>query len=241
MPALSNYATHEVQFFARLVESGVDVKHVIDVGASDGKWSRAIAPIFPSATFGLFEPLASTREDYREGLAQTLSSHRSMRLHQVALGDADEKASFFCEQHGVGSSLLTDNQPPAQTTRVPVRRLDDFRTRHARPQPQLLKLDVQCGELLALKGAPQTVAAADILHIETWLVRGYGKRTPLLPEVMDHLRPLGHLLVHLGECWRQPDQELIVVDAFFVHTRLVNRLAAASASLPWPANWSPAD
>lgn len=241
MPATMPYAVHEVQFFTRLVELGVDVKHVCDVGASDGKWSRAIAGVFSEASFDLFEPLATTRQDYQEGLAFTLGQHPAMRLHQVALGDANEDAAFFNEQHGVGSSLLTENQSPARLARVAVRRLDDYRRSEGLPQPQLIKLDVQGGELLALRGGPGTVAGADLLHIETWLVRAYGKRTPLLPEIMDHLRPLGHLLVHLGECWRQPDQELIVVDAFFMHRRLIDRLVATGASLPWPANWSPTE
>ena len=50
-----------------------------------------------------------------------------------------------------------------------------------------------------------------------------------------------HVLVQLGEYWRKPDQELFVVDAFFVHRRLIDSIAARGDAFPWPQNWKPGD
>lgn len=241
MPATLPFAHCESQFFTRLVELGLDVSCIVDVGGSNAAWSTSLAPVFPNARFELFEPLAGRREEYDRVLEWALRTHPNFRMHNIALGDENGVASLWNEPSGVGSSLIADGQPREQKIDVPIRRLDDYRAERGIPQPQVVKIDVQGGELMVLRGGQQTIANADVLHLETWLSRGYGKRTPLLPELMDYLRPMGHLIVHLGDFWRRPDQELISVDAFFVHKRLIDRLTASGARLPWPANWSPAE
>jgi FkbM family methyltransferase len=229
----------EAAFFSKLAHAGFSPSCVVDVGGSNAAWSRAIAEVFPDARYELFEPLAGRRDEYDRVLEMTLRTHPRFRMHNIALGTTNGVAEFWYQPHGVGSSLIAQNSPAEERISVPVRRLDDYRSEHAIAQPQLMKLDVQGGELQVLQGAPQTTAACDALHIETWLMRGYGKSTPLLPEIMDFLRPLGHLLVQIGDYWRKPSQELVVLDAFFVHERLIDRLQNASVEFPWPQNWTP--
>jgi hypothetical protein len=159
-------------------------------------------------------------------------------VHPIALGESNGEAEFWAEPAGVGSSLLVRNVPADQRIRVPVRRLDDVRVELSLPQPQLIKIDVQGGELQVIRGGPETFAGADALHVETWLRRGYGPQTPLLHEIIDALRPLGFVIVQFGDFWRQPDQEMASVDAFFAHRRLIERLASRG-EYPWPANWTP--
>ncbi|MFO0832282.1 MAG: FkbM family methyltransferase [Phycisphaerales bacterium] len=238
MPTAAPFASCEKQFFGRLAAGGFSPACIVDIGGSNASWSTALHEVFPEARFDLFEPLAGRRADYDHILEWALRTHPTFHLHEVALGTTNGTAEFWNEEHGVGSSLLTRNAPRDQVVVVPVRRLDDYRAEVGIPQPQLVKIDVQGGELLVMQGGVGTIENADMLHIETWLGRGYGSQTPLLPEVMDFLRPMGHILVQLGEYWRKPDQELFVVDAFFAHRRLVDRLAGSGA-FPWPQNWAP--
>jgi hypothetical protein len=157
----------------------------------------------------------------------------------VALGEKNGNADFWAEPNAVGSSLLVGNVPAEQKISVPVHRLDDFVAEYRLSQPQLIKADVQGGELQVINGGRNTFEAADLLHLETWLVRGYGKSTPLLTELMEVLKPMGHVLVQIGDFWRKPDQELASVDAFFAHRRLIERLKEQGDQYPWPANWYP--
>jgi FkbM family methyltransferase len=235
------FADCERRFFASLLQSGWQVDSVVDVGGSNAAWSSAMADILPDARFDIFEPLARREAEYARVLDWAKQTHRSFHIHEVALGAQSGEQDFWKQPWIVGSSLLARNAPASEVVRVPVATLDEFRKRHAIPQPQLIKIDVQGGELLVLDGGRATVEAADAMHIETWLGRGYGSQTPLLPEVMDFLRPLGHVLVQLGEYWRKPDQELFVVDAFFVHRRLIDSIAARGDAFPWPQNWKPGD
>ncbi len=239
MTVATPFAHCEKQFFSRLAGLGFSPGCVVDVGGSNAAWSTAISEVFPDTRFEIFEPLAGRRSDYDHVLEWALRTHPKFRLHEVALGATNGTAEFWNEEHGVGSSLLTRNAPKHQIVVIPVRRLDDYRVEQGITQPEVVKIDVQGGELLVMQGGPRTIENADVLHIETWLGRGYGSQTPLLPELMDFLRPLGHVLVQLGDFWRKPDQELFSVDAFFAHRRFIDRLASQGDPFPWPQNWTP--
>lgn len=239
MTTATPFAATECRFFSDLCDRGFVVDSVFDIGGSNGAWSTSMVEVFPNARFDLFEPLATHDPEYARILEWVKGRHQAVHVHAIALGAQAGDANFWKAPWAVGSSLLTRNAPPSELIQVPVERLDDYRREHSLPQPQLVKMDVQGAELLVLQGGTATVREADALHLETWLGRGYGTATPLLPEIMDFLRPLDHVLVQLGDYWRRPNQELVSVDAFFVHRRLIERLAAAGKSFPWPANWSP--
>ncbi len=237
MTTSAGFACCEKRFFERMLEFGWAPTVVFDIGAAHGSWSSVIAEALPEARFELFEPLATVDAEYRERLDETLREHPGFRLHEFALGDRNGEAEFWRMPSAVGSSLLSAGAPLEERIRVPVRRLDDAVAALGLPQPQLIKMDVQGGEALVIKGGVRTVMQADMLHLETWLRRGYGKTTPLLTELMEGLRPLGFVLVHLGDFYREGHQELASVDAFFAHARLVERLRESGAGFPWPASW----
>lgn len=237
MPTSAGFACCEKRFFERMLEFGWAPTVVFDIGAAHGSWSAAIAEVLPRARFELFEPLAPVDAEYREKLDENLREHPRFRLHEFALGDRNGEAEFRRTPNSVASSLLADGAPQEQLIRVPVRRLDDAVVALGLPQPQLIKMDVQGGEALVIRGGVRTVMQADMLHLETWLRRGYGKTTPLLTELIEGLRPLGFVLVHLGDFYREGHQELASVDAFFAHARLIERQRADGAGFPWPASW----
>lgn len=233
----STFAQCEQRFFARLRDRGYEPSVIYDIGAANGSWSAAIAEVLPDAQYELFEPLASRHELYRPMLAERLREQPRFRLHAVALGDRNGETEFWETPNAVASSLLARAAPSEQKIIVPVRRLDDYVAEHGLPQPQVVKADVQAGEALVITGGVRTVAGADILHLETWLRRGYGKQTPLLPELIEGLRPLGFVLVHLGDFYREAHQEIASVDAFFAHLRLIRRFANDGGAFPWPDAW----
>jgi FkbM family methyltransferase len=233
MNAIEMFAQCEKRFFSRLVDRGYEASVVYDIGAANGSWSEAIAEVFPNASFELFEPLASRNAEYREVLDERLRGRPNFRVHEIALSDHNGESQFWAAPNAVGSSLVARGMPAEQMIIMPVRRLDDAVERLGLKQPQIIKMDVQAGEALVLKGGVKTVAQADLLHMETWLRRGYGKMTPLLPELIEGLRPLGFVLVHIGDFYREQTQEIASVDAFFAHARLIQRYREAG-QFPWP-------
>jgi hypothetical protein len=102
---------------------------------------------------------------------------------------------------------------------VPQWRLDDYVNRHKLPAPDLIKMDTQGSEHLIIAGGTETVAAAQVLMIETWLSPEYGPSTPLLQEIMESVRSLGFRLLDFGDTYRGEGGQILAVDAVFTKYR----------------------
>jgi hypothetical protein len=85
------------------------------------------------------------------------------------------------------------------------------------PEPDLIKMDIQAGDLAALKRAIATLPGVRALHLETWIMQGYGGKIPLLVDLMVFLRLLHFRLFDLGTQFRHDTGELYSIDACFVN------------------------
>jgi FkbM family methyltransferase len=224
MATANGMFSHERQFLQKLVATGYRPAVVFDVGASTGIWSEAIATVLPSARFELFEPLAGFA-GYSGGLTARLLSLQRAQLHKIALGEENAEQLMCVAQDLYGSSLRDRGDIPETRERIPVKvfRLDDFVTQNRLPRPDIVKIDCQGAEDSIIRGGIQTVAGADVLFLETWLVRGYGPKTPLLTELIELLRPLSFALVEIGEKFFDERHRLYSVDAFFCSERLISK------------------
>jgi FkbM family methyltransferase len=63
---------------------------ILDVGASNGRWTREIVKIFPGATVFLFEPGTA----YTDEMLATLASHDRLKLFPIAIGESDGPVTF---------------------------------------------------------------------------------------------------------------------------------------------------
>lgn len=231
------FSEYEKLFLQRLAALGYTPGCVFDIGAASGWWSSIMSDVFPDANYELFEPLLGNNPLYDGDLATILPTHPRFRAHATALGEAKTQAQFWRDPgEGYGSSLLCEKMKESQRITVPVARLDDYVAQHSLSQPQIIKVDVQGGEASVIEGGKQAFAGADILHLETWLERCYGPRTPLLHELIEILTPLNFRLVQFGGFWRHDRQTLSSVDAFFANIGFIERLTAHGAGYPWPAN-----
>ena len=96
--------------------------------------------------------------------------------------------------------------------------LDDAVREFALTTPQVVKVDIQGGELNVLKGATRLLPKVDVLLLECWLYRGYSNDTPLLLEVANWLREFDFHLWDLGDCYRDGGT-LVHQDCFFLNSR----------------------
>lgn len=200
----------------QLKARGFAPRVVFDGGASNGLWTSVIAEVFPEARFEMFEPLAD-RPEYAEGLERVLSGRVGAALHQVALGDRVGKAALRLPvDDPVSASLLTGARSSVRESEVDVVTLDAMVASARCRAPDLIKLDLQGAEMLALLGAREfCLPHASALVIETWLTRGYGPSTPLLHELVGFLAAHGYLTCDLGDGYRSRDT-LVSLDLWFV-------------------------
>jgi len=91
-------------------------------------------------------------------------------------------------------------------------------------------MDTQASEHLILAGGKQTVSAADILIVETWLYRSYGAQTPLLTEIIELPTEMGFVVHDYGDHWRDADGKLHSIDLLFAKPAVAKVLNSLSNS-----------
>jgi FkbM family methyltransferase len=146
---------------ASLAKHGPEIKTWIDVGASDGSWSRHARQHYPGARFLLFEPLAE-----RQAALQALRQEVGFEIAPVAAGAARGTVAFAVDPALDGSSVAPTGTADARTVEVDT--IDAVTASRGLVGPFGLKLDTHGYELAVLEGASRTLAAAEVLIIEAY-------------------------------------------------------------------------
>ena len=152
-------------FFESLVRRGYTPRHIVDVGANRGNWTRTAIKYFPDAHYSMFEPQEKMREEVRD-----LLPHPNVEFHCMGAGPVN--ATMRLTQHERDDShtfALSEQQAQGfgfSQVEIPVVSLDDFFTMRSLPKVDILKIDAEGWDLEVLKGARKTAAQADIVLLE---------------------------------------------------------------------------
>jgi FkbM family methyltransferase len=195
-----------------LKSNGFCPKTIIDVGAFVGDWTRAATSVFPSGGMIMVE----ANEDNRARLARTAADVGNCEFIIALLGP-EQKTDVVFHVGDQGSSVLPElTSFTMQDRRVPMMRLDDLMSSRSAPTPILLKLDVQGFELEVLRGAAQTLAASEVVILETALLP-YNEGAPLFAEVISFMATADFAVYDFcGEHRRESDSALFQTDVVFV-------------------------
>jgi FkbM family methyltransferase len=221
------YFRHETNLFRAFKDAGFEPRVFFDIGSSNSGWSFQMADLFPNAQFHLFEPLVDHKAFYRENTALILQERPDFRVHKVAIGNFDGKTKMGMDESGYGSSILVPetNATFTKLIEVPMRKLDSLVAEQDLPRPEVLKIDVQGGELGVLTGAAASLDTVQLIQAEVWLMRRYGSGTPLCHEITEYLSTKGFMLVAFGDFYYGDLHELYAADAFFARAELLSRCA----------------
>lgn len=139
------------------------VQTVIDVGASDGRWSEMAIRHFPDAAFLLVEAQASPHE---LGLHKLPERYPKMQYVIAAAGDHVGTIHFDASDPFGGAAAET---PFAEGDLVVAMTTIDAEVARLKLSPRfLLKLDTHGFERQILDGAADTLAQAEVLVIEAY-------------------------------------------------------------------------
>lgn len=137
----------------------LDVKFVIDGGASIGHTSQKFSSLFPYAEIHAFEPFP----DFHDALQQKTVVNPKIKFHNLALGN-ENCSGILNINESKGTNSLFKNSDKAKeiygslmnsedVIEVGVTSLDNWIKPLGNQAVDILKLDLQGGELNAIKGA----------------------------------------------------------------------------------------
>lgn len=213
---------------------GRDVRTMLDVGANVGHTVKAFLRLFPDAAIHAFEPFEATAAT----LAEAVGSSPRVQIHRLAVSDAVGAARFHANSDHATSSLLPVAGEAAQhvdpglnrevaAVEVPTTTLDAFCAERGIRRVDVLKLDIQGGERLALAGARGLLAsgAVDVVCTEVLFAPLYEGQAGF-EELRALLAGHGYALFGLYGLTRGRSGVLAWGDAIFVAPRIREALAA---------------
>lgn len=154
-----------LEIFSRFYERDASLQ-IVDAGAHVGDSVASFLELFPNATVHAFEPAP---ENYRR-LAERFKDQPQVHTHQAALGAEDGQIRLHLNNYDATHSVIpiaadeigrwADAADIAPVGGVEVRQvaLDSFLAERALPQLDILKLDIQGGEIAALRGAARSLS-----------------------------------------------------------------------------------
>jgi FkbM family methyltransferase len=203
------FSTTAFEMLAALRREAPGLRTIVDGGANVGQFARAALETYPDARLYCFEPLPDVAGTLRHNLSDTPRA----TVFAAALGPEAGEATFHRTAYSLRSSLLRPTDVAAEALRVPVVRLDDALAGLSLDAPLLVKLDLQGYELEALRGAPETLARAQFVLLETAFRADY-EGEPLFDEVSAFMRAAGfHLRAPLDVL--RADGRIVQMDALF--------------------------
>ncbi len=194
---------------------GLFPKVAIDGGAFHGLWSRDLAAIFPGCQIVLIEPNPFVQDTLRQNISRI---EPPPIVCEVALGESQGNALLNIwrdESQDTGASLLDHVSGPARKViQVKVDTLDSLSERF-HLSPDLIKLDLQGGELMALRGGVEVLNHAELVIVEFGVLRAYlGRSTP--KDILDFMYDKDYCLYDIVDCHYRPfDGALAGGDFFF--------------------------
>lgn len=173
----------------KIRDRGLKLDWILDGGAHRGGFVDEMKPFFPNAKMLLVEP----RAEERPYIDEVVKRHTGLQVAQTVLGPHEGTIEFH--ESGAQSSFLANSTGKSFGKRVshPMTTIDKLFESRGLPYPDLIKLDLQGGELGALKGAPSSLAHAQAVLAEVSFI-AFQDNQPLAVDVMHFLDQAGFQL-----------------------------------------------
>lgn len=197
---------------------------IFDLGANEGKTVARYRGLFPSAEIHCFEP----GDEAFAALVQRFAADSAVKPQRLAVSRASGRQQFFMNKFSETNSLLrvspeseryvdpsmTDNIGAIEVETVS---LDDFCRARQITHIDILKMDIQGGELMALEGASRLFAnsAISLIYTEILFTSLYENQASF-DDLMCFLRGHGYAIFGLYNLNYAKNGVLAWGDALFI-------------------------
>jgi FkbM family methyltransferase len=200
---------------------GVSDPVIIDGGAHKGSFVDAVRSVRPTARFICFEPDPTLAA----ALRRRFPGDGTVTIVQCALADKSGSAILNINRSRATNSLLvandltkgvlSDQLATVQNIEVQLTTLDDALGSLRVATCDVIKLDLQGFDLLALMGACQALRSAQVVVVEAWFAPVY-ENTINYIDIIDFLRQRGFELYTLAGLHYGTNDRLLWTDAIFL-------------------------
>lgn len=196
-------------FLERLPRYRIEFATVIDVGASNGMWTREVIQRFPDRDYFLVE----ARREHEPALAVYAGENPRVRYTICAAADKPGQVHFHAGD--LFGGLAAHTAFSEHDIVVPARTLDELAATFALKGPYLMKLDTHGFEEQILAGATTVLAQTTLIIIEAYNHRmGFGNL--LFNELCAYMDARGFRCIDLFDpLYRPHDASFWQVDMAF--------------------------
>jgi FkbM family methyltransferase len=197
---------------SRLAARHPDVATVIDIGASDGRWSGQMMGHLPAAAYFLVE----AQQIHEAGLRRFAAAHANC-TYAIAAAGARSGVLHFDADDPFGGQARAERRS-ASDLEVAAVAIDDAVRERALRAPFLLKLDTHGFELPILEGASDTLAQTAAVIMECYNFR-IAPGSLLFHEMCRHMETCGFRCIDLcAPMFRPRDGVLWQMDLVFARS-----------------------
>lgn len=210
---------------------GIERPVVFDLGANRGDVSARYRELLPNAEIHCFEPFPDSCRQLRRRFERDAAVH----VHELAVAEGQGRRRLHLTGYHQTHSLLRRESVArryypesvgavGEAIEVETTTLDAFCSEQAIGRVDVVKMDIQGGEIRALRGAEGLLAAGDvaIVYTEAALIRHY-EAEGLLHELTAELERYRLDLYDLYHLYRGRNGQLRYCEALFVSRELRQR------------------
>jgi len=204
---------------------------IFDVGAHKGETVSRYRALFPDSSIYCFEPFPENVKILRS----RYSSDPSVHVYECAVSDVNGRKDFYVNENDATSSLLPRTNGERRyyskaadsrcTMEVDTRTIDEILQQNDIDHIDILKFDIQGGELMALKGAEKALqeSRVSIIYTETLFVPHYEKN-PLLLDLWKFLDQYTYTFFDIYDLFRATNGQLRFADVLFINKDIRSRV-----------------
>ncbi|MFT5710287.1 MAG: FkbM family methyltransferase [Halioglobus sp.] len=186
------------------------IRTIIDIGASNGTWSKTAMRYFTNATVFAVEPL----EEREESLKNLKRKYDNFDYELCVAGDTKNTSVSLNVSNDLDGSTVDGSG--GQPRIVPGTTIDSLASNHSLTGPFLLKFDTHGYELPILSGAENTLKNTDVIIMETYNFQ-LTDNSLRFHEMCHYLEKLGFRCYDVADpMLRKHDQAFWQIDLFFI-------------------------
>ncbi len=159
-----------LNFYQTLKEFDFQPKHIVDIGANHGTWTREALKHFPNAYYTLLEP----QSWLKDSMLDLLEKSDKIKLHSVGAGEKKGSFNFTIVDRDDSCSFRYTKEEAEKAgykqIEIPVVTLNDLLIDSKLPVPDIIKIDAEGLDIEVLKGASNFLGKTEIFMVEAGVV-----------------------------------------------------------------------